>query len=453
VPIPIEDASGYTGHADEVVTPSCFEEAAAVLARCATRRTPVTVSGAGTGVTGGRCPDGGVLLSLDRLQGLDVGPGVARAGAGVPLSDLHSAAQARGQFYPPDPTEWSASLGGSIATNASGARSFLYGPTRRWLRALTVAFMDGSVRTFQRGDRLDFPYTPLPATRARKSTAGYYLRENLEWIDLLCGSEGTLAVVLEAEVELLPAPRSLLTGVVFFPSIEGALAAVDVWRPVPQLRMLEYFDGPSLALLRTRYTEIPAEAGAALLVEQVLDNLPGDPVDEWLERLDAAGALGEESWFGEAPADRERFRAFRHVLPELVNDEVRRRGFQKLGTDFAVPVGRNREMMAFYLQQLDQRFRDNYLIFGHIGDAHVHVNILPSSAQDAADARDLMVVFARRAVSLGGTVSAEHGLGKRKAHLLNIEFSEAQIEAMCEVKRRLDPDWLLGLGTLLPVRR
>lgn len=446
----LEDASGYRGSAAGLATPSSFEETASILRDCFRRREPVTVAGAGTGVTGGRCPQGGLVLATSRFRRLDIGNGVARAGAGLSLTDLHAAAARSGQFYPPDPTEWSASVGGTVATNASGSRSFLYGSTRRWIRALTVALMDGTVRTFHRGERIDFPVTPLPAPRARKHTAGYYLREPFDWVDLFCGSEGTLGVVLEAELALLPAPRHLLAGVVFFPSEDQAQNAVTDWRPTPRLRMLEYFDQHSLALLRIRYPEIPPGAAAALLIEQILDGLRGDPVDEWLERIERAGAL-PDSWFGDSAAERERFRLFRHALPELVNERARQLGHGKLGTDFAVPVENSTAMMAVYRERLTPAFPGSYCIFGHIGDAHVHVNLLPADARQAALAPAVLRELASEAVRLGGTVSAEHGLGKKKAHLLPMEYTPSQIEAMCAVKSRLDPYWLLGRGTLLPV--
>jgi FAD/FMN-containing dehydrogenase len=133
----------------------------------------------------------------------------------------------------------------------------------------------------------------------------------------------------------------------------------------------------------------------------------------------------------------------------MVNETMHRRGFLKLGSDFAVPFARNREMLAFYHSRLAGL---DYVVFGHIGDAHVHVNVLPNSQAQFERGKELMVEFARKAVELGGTVSAEHGLGKRKAGLLEIQFSAAEIEAMKQVKRRLDPQWLLGQGTLFAVR-
>jgi FAD/FMN-containing dehydrogenase len=203
-----------------------------------------------------------------------------------------------------------------------------------------------------------------------------------------------------------------------------------------------------LKLLGTTYSDVPRRAQAALLIEQQIT--APDEIDAWEERLRAGNALLEESWFADNDVDRERFLVFRHALPEAVNATVRQRGLMKMGTDFAVPIVRNREMLAFYREILEREFPGQYVIFGHIGDAHVHVNMLPKDAAESERAKGLMVQFARKAVSLGGTVGAEHGLGKRKAHLLSILYSPEQIAAMRSVKLRFDPHWLLGRGTLFP---
>jgi FAD/FMN-containing dehydrogenase len=300
---------------------------------------------------------------------------------------------------------------------------------------LTVAFADGMVKSFQKGERIDFDVPAIPLPRTTKNTAGYPLRPGMDWIDLICGSEGTLGVVCEAELQLLPTPGELITGVVFFADDGAAVAAVDAWRRVPGLRMLEYMDAGSLDLMRPRFDEIPRGARAAVLMEE-----EGEDVDAWVERT---GDL--DSWFAATDQDRERFRRFRHALPEMVNDTVRREGFMKLGSDYAVPLERNLEMLEAYRDRLAE-FR--YVIFGHIGDAHVHANILPRSGGEFERGKTAMLDLARAAVGMGGTVSAEHGLGKRKAHLLALQYAPEHIEAMKAVKRRLDPAWILGRGNL-----
>jgi FAD/FMN-containing dehydrogenase len=439
----IEDASGYRGTAQRYLTPQSPAEVAEVLAEASRHRIPVTIGGAWTGVTGGGVPDAGWLLSTERLLRLEIDNGRARAGAGVLLKDLHQAAAQTRQLYAPDPTETSASVGGTIATNASGSRSFRYGSTRDHVLSLMVATMDGRTVVYRRGDRIDFDVPAIRLPRSRKNTAGFPLRPGMDWVDLFVGSEGTLGVVCEAELRLLPAAGELLTGVVFFPSERLAVEAVDEWRAVPGLRMIEYFDRPSLDMLRVRFPEVPDGVGAALLLEQ-----EDGEAEDWIRRLDPAGADLDASWFAQSERDREHFRRFRHALPEMVNERMRRQGLMKLGSDYAVPVDRNAEMMRYYRDRLEREFPGEYVVFGHIGDAHVHVNLLPSGEAEYQRGRSLMLELARKAVELGGTVSAEHGLGKRKAGLLAIQYSAEEIEAMKAVKRRLDPGWLLGCGNV-----
>jgi FAD/FMN-containing dehydrogenase len=248
---------------------------------------------------------------------------------------------------------------------------------------------------------------------------------------------------LEAEVDLLPIPAELFAGVIFFASDDDALDAVARWRSISGLRMMEYADYKSLQLLRGRYPEIPQAAQAALLIEA-----EGNDVDAWEARLEESDALIDASWFAIDAKDRERFRLFRHAMPEVVGEVLRRRGFLNMGTDYAVPFSRDRDMLAFYRQRLEAELPNSYVIFGHIGDAHLHVNMLPANQAEADIAVRLLREFAAHAVSLGGTVSAEHGLGKRKAKLLELQYSQEEIDTMRRIKQRLDPQWLLGRGTL-----
>jgi FAD/FMN-containing dehydrogenase len=257
----------------------------------------------------------------------------------------------------------------------------------------------------------------------------------MDSVDLFIGNEGTLGVVTQAEMKLLAAPGELLGGVVFFASEDAALDAVDRWRSTPGLRMLEYLDAKSLRMMEVAHP-------AALMIE-----LEGDA------DLDMAGTLENDSWFAMSAADRERFRQFRHSLPERVNARIRKSGFMKLSTDYAVPLEKNREILRTYQDKLHRAVGENFVIFGHIGDAHVHINTFSDSPEQFAAAKAVTTELARDAVSLGGTVGAEHGLGKRKAHLLEIQYLPAEIEAMRAVKRRFDPNWILGQGTLFQAAR
>ena len=332
-----------------------------------------------------------------------------------------------------------------------GARSFHYGQVRANVLAAEIMFMDGEIKRFERGQIVDFSYEPVHAPTTRKNSAGYLLKPNLEWVDLLGGSEGTLGIVTQVEVKLLREPSAILSGVVFFTSDEQALDAVDVWRPFAELRLLEFMDEHSLQLLRSRYKEIPEEARAALLIEQNLSSTQDPEVDIWLERMDRQGALSQASWFGFSLTDQERFREFRHSLAVIVTDTARRNGFPKFSTDFAVPVERHRELHSYYKQRCNEVLPGQFTIFGHVGDANNHINLLPRTEEQAKQGVDLIHDFAAKVLSMGGTVAAEHGIGKIKTDLLQLMYSPREVQSMRDVKRTLDPRWLLGQGTLFPM--
>ncbi len=448
----LEDSSGYRGEAEQVFLPANIDELREIVNSCAARRIPLTVSGAGTGLTGARVPHGGWVVSLERFRKIEVQRGRARCGAGVALSELQKAAARTKQFFGPNPTEDSAAVGGIISTNAGGARSFHYGSVRRHVLALEVTFMDGRTERFERGQKVDFPVRPVQAPSTTKNSAGYYLTPDLQWVDLLAGSEGTLGIVTEAELQLIPEPPAIVSGIVFFPSDQLALNAVTVWRTVPELRLLEFMDQNALNLLRFRYPEIPFEAQAALFIEQNLSSEDDPEVEACSRRLETQGAFEEQSWFGFRQADRDRFREFRHTLPTIVVDTVRRQGFPKFGTDYAVPIQHEAALYAYYKTRCDDVTPGKYTIFGHVGDANNHVNLLPATREQAQRGEALIHEFAEFVVAHKGTVAAEHGVGKTKVDLLNLMYPGSEIEAMREVKKILDPKWLLGQGTIFERR-
>ena len=443
----VVDASGFKGWAETVFLPSDETAVIDILRQAGSERIPVTVIGARSGLTGGGIARGGWVISLEAFRHTQIARGHARVGAAVTLLELRDAAAPTRQFYAPDPTEITASVGGTIATNASGSRSFLYGSTRRHVSAIRVALMDGSIREFRRGDTIDFDvpadflarYQEMHRRVSTRSRDGLYR----PFLRLGRNAGGRARSRVNAPAD----PEELFSAVIFFRSDDDALDAVDGWRPIGGLRMLEYVDRNSLDLIYSRYPEIPSHAAAALLIEAEghVDH------DEWSDRLSTTRALAEESWFAISAGDRERFRKLRHSLPEMVNATVLRNGFMKMGTDYAVPIARNREMLRYYRRRLEAELPGHYVIYGHIGDAHTHVNMLPSSGREAEIATALLKEFAIHAVQFGGTVSAEHGLGKRKAHLLALQYAPEHIQAMMDVKRRFDPQWLLGRETLFPV--
>ena len=453
------------GHAERVVLPETIDEVAQVLAEANRARTPVTVSGAGTGTVGGRVAFGGIVLATDRLNHIKSivrEDGAARgvAEAGVVLSDFQRAVESEGLLYPPDPTERGCFLGGTVATNASGARTFKYGPTRNYITGLKVVLASGEVLELRRGEvhadshgrlrigkslEVQLPDLRMPATR--KNATGYFVAPEMDAIDLFIGSEGTLGVICEITARLLPKPEALFSGVVFFENEADVLALVADVRAQVDARAIEFFDGESLNFLREKYSTIPAEAVAALFFEQETTTSTEESVfEQWTTLLDQHHAL-TDSWFATNAADQAKLREFRHQLPVLMNEWFARYRQRKVSTDMAVPDEAFPGLFRLYQDALrDSGLR--YTIFGHIGDNHVHVNILPLDDAEGARARELYVQFLKHAAAAGGTLSAEHGVGKLKREYLRLFYSDDQLREMAALKRALDPNGILGRGNI-----
>src|SRR5215213_4335035 len=289
------------GYADRVVLAESIEEVSEILTSANRDRVPVTVSGAGTGTVGGRVAFGGIVLATDKLNRIKcITHEHAVVEAGVILSDLQRAVDHEGLLYPPDPTERGCFIGGTVATNASGARTFKYGPTRNYINALKVVLASGEVLELGRGEvradaggriqigksiELKLPQYHMPATR--KNATGYFVAPAMDAVDLFIGSEGTLGVICEIETRLLPKPEGLLSGVVFFADEADVLALVAHarTRSVSRLgaRALEFFDQESLNFLREKYPTIPENAVGAIFFEQETNSANEEAVlNEWM---------------------------------------------------------------------------------------------------------------------------------------------------------------------------
>jgi D-lactate dehydrogenase (cytochrome) len=424
----------------------------------------VTVSGAGTGTVGGRVAFGGIVLATDRLNRIksivhEDGGGYAVVEPGVFLSDLQRAVDHEGLLYPPDPTERGCFIGGTVATNASGARTYKYGPTRNYIRRLKIVLASGEIVDLRRGDiraasdrtiriasiNAQLPSYHMPATR--KNASGYFVAPGMDAVDLFIGSEGTLGVICEIEARLLPKPEGLLSGVVFFANEADVLALVAEARTRVDARALEFFDRESLNFLRQKYPEIPSEAVGAIFFEQETTAATEDSVqNDWLALLDQHHAF-PDSWFASNEQDQARLREFRHQLPVLMNEWFARYNQRKVSTDMAVSDDAFPGLFRLYKETL-QASGLRYTIFGHIGDNHVHVNILPRNESEASHARDLYVQFLKHAASVGGTLSAEHGVGKLKREYLRYFYTDTQLREMAALKKAFDPNGILGRGNI-----
>jgi D-lactate dehydrogenase (cytochrome) len=513
----LSDESRYgDASADRLIVAHDEEQIARALTDAAAEGSEVTVSGGRTGIVGGAVPRAGTLLSLaemNRITGLRRLPdgGFAlRAEPGVTIADLRERLEAkdlgidatdftgeaaadvasftadeRGWFYPPDPTEDTAHLGGTVAANASGARSFRYGATRRHVLGLRVCLATGDVLAIERGSvsaelgrftidtpggeiGLAVPSYKMPST---KNAAGYYARPDMDLVDLFIGSEGTLGVLTEIEVRLSPRPEGILSALAFFGSDADALAFVQHARGDQGARpdavaplALEFFDSKSLDFLRERkltqglsseIPELPSDAAAGVLFEQdyAEDDLP-DAYEGWERVLEAHGSSMDRTWGGMEEGELAKLRALRHNVAEEVNNVIagakaEHPEIHKVGTDAAVPDPALAPIFEFCRTRLDATGLQ-YVIFGHVGDSHLHLNVMPRDPDELRLAKEAALAVAREAVRLGGTVSAEHGIGKLKHDFLRLMYGDEGLAEMAAVKRALDPDGVLNRGVMFP---
>jgi D-lactate dehydrogenase (cytochrome) len=291
----------------------------------------------------------------------------------------------------------------------------------------------------------------------------------MDIVDYFIGSEGTLGVVTEIELILRKRPAFVLSMVAFFPSEADAVRFVILareGRSGPKRSVdpaaLEYFDAFSLGLLTQKRKQegssssippFPESAGAAVYFEEEtkeedLDRL----LLEYETMLTGCHASSDQAWCGMDRKELGKMAVFRHALPEVINTIIGQRQKQfprlhKIGTDFVVPDRHLEDMLRFYRENLDKAGFE-YAVFGHIGENHLHVNILPSDENALDRAKVLYQDFAVKAVSFGGTVSGEHGIGKIKKALLSCMYSEKDILEMKRVKQALDPGGVLNRGNL-----
>lgn len=506
----VHDESRSQGVAESISFPESETEVCEILRMLFPAGTHVTVQGARTGLAAGAVPHGGHVMNLshmNRYLGMrqDGNHFFLRVQPGVVLSELRkhlkaldfvtedwskSAAAAlealRGSsayIFPTDPTETSACLGGMAACNASGARSFYYGSMRRHVSALRVVLSDGDVLVLKRGEVFSRGRTltlmteggrtlnvalPTYTMPAAKNASGYFVADNMDALDLFIGSDGTLGVITELELELMPAPAITWGVSCFFTAESQALDFTCAVRDVLDVGAekpvaLEYFDGDALDILRAQKTagstfaalrEPPKDARCCVYVE-----LAGASTDSVLATLRCLGEIMQrvggdsaKTWVARTEIDRDALQFFRHAVPESVNmliDKRRRTssGITKLGSDMSVPNEWLREVVALYRKTLSEEHLQS-AAWGHIGNNHLHVNILPHNLDEYHRGKELFARWAAEITRMGGAVSAEHGVGKLKRDFLAIMYGPRHIEEMARLKLTFDPKAQLGRGNL-----
>ena len=477
----LEDAAHYPGgRAVGLARPSSLEEVAWVVQHAA-RVLPV---GAQSSLTGGATPAGDVVLSTERLTALRITSGRVVAGAGVRLHDLQDALAPAGYWFPPVPTFLGATVGGAVATNAAGAATFKYGAVRPWVQALTVVLASGDVLEIRRGEvqssggrfivttsagerHVTVPAITMP--QVPKCSAGYFAAPDMDLIDLFIGAEGTLGVIVDAELEVRRRPGGVCWMLV---PLEAESAAIALTADLREERALdvaaiEHIDRRSIEILkedgvdRRLGIQIGPGVEVILLVQIELDageaeqGLPDRLLERLAETLDRYGALDAAEIV--LPSDTRRAAAFvelRESVPAGVNRRVARAHavdgrIHKTAADMIVPFPHFAAMMR-ECRALASALELDIAVWGHISDGNVHPNVIPRGYADVERGHQLILELAARVVAMGGSPLAEHGVGRNpiKQRLLALLYGRDGVEAMRRTKLSLDPTWKLAAGLL-----
>ncbi len=477
----LSDAANFRGECNRVIIPESLDELTATVKEANINKEILTVSGNGTGLTGGRVPKGGSVLSIERLNKIleiDADKHYAVVQGGVLLNEFLIKIEELKLFYPPDPTETNCFLGSNVALNSSGARSFKYGSTRNFVESVRVALPTGDLLELRRGKNfaegltgklkttggneitLKLPSYKMPEV---KNAAGYYAKPGMDLIDLFIGSEGTLGIIAEVKLKLLNKPTDFLSAIIFFDRENEALDFIDDARTKSRANnninqksinalSIEFFDSNALNFLRNDFPSIPEDAQAAVWIEQdIFGNNLESILNDWMNLIEKYSYQPQNSWVAMNKKEREKIKNFRHSVSSKISEYISRNNLTKVGTDTAVPVTSFREYYSSS-KKLVESNNINYVVYGHFGDCHMHLNMLPKNKEELNTAKKLYFKLCQNAVELKGTVSAEHGIGKFKTGLLELMYGEKAIKEMASVKKKLDKNLILNIGNVIDER-
>ncbi|NOY51994.1 MAG: FAD-binding protein [Deltaproteobacteria bacterium] len=425
------DATQVQHRPEVILYPSNAEEVSRILSICNREGIPLYPRGAGSGFAGGAIPvKGGVSLAMTRMNRIrKIVPEdlYAVVEPGVINGALQKAVEKMGLFYPPDPGSMAFStLGGNVATGAAGLRSLKYGVTRDYVMGLEAVLPNGEIIR--------------PGVKTVKGVVGYDMTR------LLVGSEGTLAVVTEITLRLIPKPETSRTVLAVFADYRDAgrtVARVIDEKIIPSA--MEFMDENCVNAVEDQFhLDLPAHGAAYLLIE--VDGRP-EETDREIDRIDRIcrqeGAV--HMMRGSDRSEEERLWKARRSISQAIN----RMGLTKVNEDIAVPRSRIPEILD-YLQTLAREKRMRILTFGHAGDGNLHVNIL-IKAERRPEAEAVVEEIFREVLRLEGTISAEHGIGMVKSRFIGMEIAPPLLSAMKRIKEALDPAGILNPGKIFPV--
>jgi glycolate oxidase len=410
-----------------VAFPASTQQVSQVLNLCYQSATPVIARGGGTSLAGGPVPlGGGVVLSLERLTNIQIHreDTCAVVGAGTITSQLQQAAASCGLFYPPDPGSVHIStIGGNIACNAGGMRCLKYGVTSDYVLGLSVVLADGRILTL--------------GGSTRKRASGYRLAQ------LFVGSEGTLGVVCEATLRLDPLPRHAATAMVGYLTVEDAAQAVSQLMASGYLpSAIELLDRRTVELVSDRMPQDFRATLEAVLIVEADGNDSQQVSGELQEMVERLG--GVDVKVARTRSDSESLWDARRQIGRRITQ----RPHSSLSEDIAVPLSKVATMIG-YIHEVSQQLGVEVIVFGHIGDGNLHPVFEFDDPQRAAVSTAVAKIF-RKALALGGTVSAEHGLGALKRDFALAEHGDDALGLMRAIKDSFDPSGVLNPHKVFP---
>lgn len=446
------DSSNYPGFADAIVRPKSTNDVVEILKEANAKKISVTTIGNRSSLTGSAAAIGGWILDTSlmcKILEINHKEKFAISEPGLMLSDFKKKILDEGLFYPPDPTsEKECFFGGSIATNASGSRTFKYGSTKKYVRSVEVVLASGEVLNIRRPE-------------IEKNTFGYLPFQNMT--DIFVGSEGTLGVITKTEVDLIEKPENFFGGMAFFKSLKDALDFVVNLRksltqqnPSVSPRACELFDDKGLEIIKPDSPfKIPDLARSGIFFEQEYSLNEGinfeTYLENWMEFLENNKAVLDDTIIAETPKQQDDLRRLRHKVPSTLFEDggnFVKDGGGKISTDWSVPINKIHEIIDYAQGLANQAKIIEPVIYGHIGNGHPHYNFIAKNASEKKQILEVVHKTCQKVVSMGGTIAGEHGIGKVKKDFLRYQYPESIINAMKSLKFSLDPNGILAPGNL-----
>ena len=473
----------------------------------------LTVVSGKTSLTGAPVPLGGVIIDVAGLDFIDP-EDPSEVGPGTILKRYRDHLDSRGLFYPPDPTSAdSCSIGGNVVCNASGALSYLYGPTRDYIRGLKIVLPTGNILNIERGAIIssagffNIPIDllignspqelkiPVPTRGSRpwnvcKSSAGLYSSEPMDLVDLFIGSEGILGIVVQIRTKILPRRNPYFALMLYTANREQTVHLVtllDLFKRCfhdgdyssktkideklaylirkagpPHCEQfskitpacMEWFGASVAAFLSPEQSRKMKEFYGCMYVEQEYpigeDSL--DRAQQWAELISSINDGQLIKIEAEAALDQAQIRNWREErkkVPEKLNESIRPGGV-KVGMDYAVPMEKLGDLLKLYDDLLPA---GKSYPFGHIGNAHIHCNTIPENEEEAISSRQIVRRIGEEVCKMGGSVSGEHGIGKLKHEALEMMLGPEGINEIKTIKKLFDPNLILDIGNMVTIDR